>query len=103
MIRPTAVLAALALVALSVPALAVEKEVLQAQSDRIPGSITFAGSSPKAELLSGNAVSEDALRCIENPKFYPANDGNGPRATENYSDSTPYAATAAVLATEVCH
>ncbi|WP_164928752.1 hypothetical protein [Gloeobacter violaceus] len=100
MIRPTSVLAALALVALAVPAVAVEKgipaqgevktieqDLRQAQANRVPGSVVFAAG----------------LECIDNPKFHPANDGNGPRASESYSDSTPYAATPAILASEACH
>ncbi|BAC87965.1 hypothetical protein [Gloeobacter violaceus] len=40
--------------------------------------------------------------CIDNPRFNPDNDESGPRASEPYSDSTPYAGTPAVASGAAC-
>ncbi|UFP92832.1 hypothetical protein [Gloeobacter morelensis] len=104
------VLAAFALVAFSVPALAVDKGLrsqypglsVQQVKDIQTGKTAAPTLSAEGGRLGGVVFSPGAEQCIDNPRFNPDNDESGPRASEPYTDSTPYAGTATALASVNC-
>ncbi|UFP94953.1 hypothetical protein [Gloeobacter morelensis] len=79
-------LAAFALVALSVPAIAADKDAQKSESPRQE-------VQADKQAASGSIVFGDEKKCVDNPRFNPDNDENGPRASESWSDSTPYVGT----------
>ncbi|AGY57785.1 hypothetical protein [Gloeobacter kilaueensis] len=68
-------------------------------------SVTTSAPSEQEKVAAGSGIVFSAGQpkvCIDNPRFNPDNDESGPRASEPYTDSTPYAGTPTAALSAAC-